>query len=88
MTEMVGRLARQCVLALLWVYSRCLSRLKPACCRFYPTCSAYAQQAVRQHGVLTGGWLTLRRLLRCHPFYRGPLHDPVPEKRQPAKRPD
>ena len=50
-------------------------------CRFYPTCSEYARIAFREHGLIRGGWLALRRILRCHPFHPGG-HDPVP----PARR--
>ena len=49
-------------------------------CRFYPSCSCYAHAAIEQHGALRGGWLALRRLLRCHPFNEGG-YDPVPDKR-------
>jgi uncharacterized protein len=49
-------------------------------CRFYPSCSCYAHAAIEQHGALRGGWLALRRLLRCHPFHEGG-YDPVPDKR-------
>ncbi len=49
-------------------------------CRYVPTCSEYAVEALQIHGALRGGWLTVRRLLRCHPF-GGAGHDPVPEKR-------
>ncbi len=73
------RMAVGCALALLWVYRNCVSPLKPPCCRFTPSCSAYAVEAVKRFGVLRGGWLATWRVLRCHPFYRGPLHDPVPE---------
>lgn len=58
-------------------YRRALSPLKPPSCRFEPTCSAYALEAVERYGPGRGGWLALRRLLRCHPFCRGG-YDPVP----------
>lgn len=47
-------------------------------CRFYPSCSQYAHDAVVRHGALAGGWLGLRRLLRCHPWHEGGI-DPVPD---------
>ncbi|MGN0773791.1 MAG: membrane protein insertion efficiency factor YidD [Candidatus Ventricola sp.] len=48
------------------------------CCRFTPTCSQYALEAITKYGALRGGYLALRRILRCHPFYKGDLYDPVP----------
>ena len=48
------------------------------CCRFTPTCSRYALEAVEKYGALKGGYLAVRRILRCHPFYKGDLFDPVP----------
>lgn len=50
-------------------------------CRFYPSCSCYAEEAVARFGVMRGGWLALRRLSRCHPWCEGGL-DPVPEKNE------
>ncbi|WP_081326314.1 membrane protein insertion efficiency factor YidD, partial [Paenibacillus polymyxa] len=50
-------------------------------CRFYPTCSQYGIEAVKTHGALKGGWLTLKRILKCHPFHPGGV-DPVPDKKQ------
>ena len=76
------RAAVAVVLAGLWLYRNCLSPLKPPCCRFYPTCSEYARTAITRFGLLHGGWLSLRRLLRCHPFYFGSACDPVPEPRK------
>lgn len=48
------------------------------CCRFVPTCSQYALEAIGKYGALKGGYLAVRRILRCHPFYKGDLYDPVP----------
>ena len=68
---------RVAILALIGVYRRCVSPLLPCACRFYPTCSAYAAEAVRRHGVLRGLRLAAGRLLRCHPLCEGGV-DPVP----------
>jgi putative membrane protein insertion efficiency factor len=62
-------------------YQRFVSPLKPPTCRFVPTCSAYAAEALSSHGALRGTWLTLRRLCRCHPW-GGHGHDPVPERQE------
>ena len=48
------------------------------CCRFTPTCSQYALEAITKYGALKGSYLAVRRILRCHPFYKGDLYDPVP----------
>ena len=58
-------------------YRRAISPLTPASCRFTPTCSAYAVEALERYGAARGLWLTLKRLLRCQPFCRGG-YDPVP----------
>ncbi|NIM63104.1 MAG: membrane protein insertion efficiency factor YidD [Acidobacteria bacterium] len=68
---------RRAMLALVRFYRRFVSPLLPPACRFEPTCSQYALEAIEMHGALKGGWLTLRRLLRCQPFSRGGF-DPVP----------
>ena len=65
------------VVALLTAYKRLVSPLVPACCRFHPSCSDYARQAVERHGVAHGLRLAAWRLLRCQPLSRGGL-DPVP----------
>lgn len=66
------------LLAAIRFYRRNISPARPSCCRFIPTCSQYALEAVERYGAVKGGWLALRRFLRCHPFYKGPLYDPVP----------
>ena len=58
-------------------YQYCISPLKPSCCRYTPTCSEYAVQALRKHGPLKGSWLALKRILSCHPW-GGSGYDPVP----------
>ena len=64
-------------IALLDVYKRFLSPLLPRACRFEPTCSVYAREAISRYGFGRGALLSLKRLLRCHPFHPGGL-DPVP----------
>ncbi len=68
---------RAVLLGLLAAYRRLVSPLLPPACRFYPTCSSYAAEAVRRHGALKGSFLTVKRLARCHPFCEGGV-DPVP----------
>jgi len=58
-------------------YQLLISPVLPPSCRFYPSCSEYARQAVFKHGAGKGSWLSFRRLVRCHPFHPGG-HDPVP----------
>ena len=74
------------LLAVLGAYRRGISPLLGPRCRFAPSCSAYAVEAVTSHGARRGGWLTVRRLLRCHPFHPGG-HDPVPPVRPSSATP-
>jgi putative membrane protein insertion efficiency factor len=70
-------LPARAVTGLLGLYKRFLSPLLPRACRFEPTCSVYAREAIEKHGLARGGALALRRLLKCQPFHRGGF-DPVP----------
>lgn len=70
-------LPRRALLALIRFYRRQISPNTPPSCRFIPTCSEYALQAVEKYGALKGGWLALRRILKCHPLHKGG-YDPVP----------
>ena len=66
------------LLALIRFYQRSISPLFPRRCRFIPTCSEYAREAVEKYGAAKGGLLALKRFLRCHPFHKGGWYDPVP----------
>ena len=74
---------KKILLALIRWYRREVSPSRPPCCRFIPTCSTYALEAVEVHGALKGGALAVWRVLRCHPFHRekGFIYDPVPPKK-------
>ena len=67
---------KKLLLLLIRFYQSAISPWFPARCRFRPTCSAYAYEAICKYGAIRGGWLALRRLLRCHPFYRGTILTP------------
>lgn len=70
---------KRAMLASLRFYKRRISPLLPPACKYMPTCSEYAMQAVERYGAVYGGYLAARRLLRCHPFAKGG-YDPVPER--------
>ena len=69
---------KQLLLALIRFYRKCISPYTPPACRFHPTCSQYGLEAIEKYGALKGGWLTVKRLCHCHPFYKGDWYDPVP----------
>lgn len=68
---------RRVLLFLIRLYQRTVSEVLPSTCRFYPSCSEYGYQAIARYGVFKGGWLAIRRVLRCHPLNPGG-YDPVP----------
>ena len=69
---------KKVLLAMIRFYQRKISPNSPPRCKFYPTCSAYAYQAITKYGAIKGGYLTCRRLCRCHPFTKRDYFDPVP----------
>lgn len=75
--RIAGRGAAGALILFVRAYQVVLSPLLPAACRFHPSCSAYAVEALQKHGAVRGGWLAARRVLRCNPFTAGG-YDPVP----------
>ena len=74
---------KKLLLRLIRFYRTAISPCRPPCCRFIPTCSTYAMEAIQVHGALKGSALALWRILRCHPFHRDKnyIYDPVPPKK-------
>ena len=70
-------LPKRLLIGLIRFYQRNISPRHPGCCRFIPTCSQYAMEAVTKYGAVKGGWMAFRRILRCNPFHKGG-YDPVP----------
>jgi putative membrane protein insertion efficiency factor len=75
----LGRFLGKLTIGLIWLYQRLISPILPASCRFYPSCSQYAKEAVDHHGFMKGSIYTVKRIGKCHPFHPGGL-DPVPGK--------
>ena len=69
---------KKLLLKLIKFYQRGISPFFPSRCRYSPTCSQYAVEAIEKYGAGKGLWLALKRFLRCHPFYKGDMYDPVP----------
>lgn len=69
---------KKLLLSLLKFYKKHISPSLPQACRFIPTCSEYAATAIEKYGAAKGVWFAARRLLKCHPFYKGDFYDPVP----------
>lgn len=75
--KILSKIASALALGLVHFYRYCISPLKPPSCRYTPTCSEYAIQAIKKHGAVKGSWLALKRIGRCHPW-GGHGYDPVP----------
>lgn len=73
---------KQMFLSLIRLYQRAVSGGTPPSCRYQPTCSHYGYEAIERYGAIKGSWLTVRRILRCHPFAPGG-YDPVPSSDRP-----
>jgi len=67
-------------MGLIRFYQMTFSVFLPSSCRFTPSCSQYGYEAINRYGLFKGGWMTVKRIGRCHPFYHGNLYDPVPER--------
>ena len=70
---------KKILILLIRFYQKFISPMFPAKCRFYPTCSEYTLEAVKEHGAIKGTYLGIKRILKCHPFHEGG-YDPVPKK--------
>lgn len=77
--EKISYALQQCLIFLIKIYQRLLSPILGTHCRFQPSCSHYAIEAIKTHSVMKGTWLTVKRILKCHPLHEGG-HDPVPPK--------
>ena len=75
--QFLSTILSKTMLGLIWFYRHCISPLTPAACRYTPTCSQYAVEAIKKYGPIKGGWLALKRILRCNPW-GGSGYDPVP----------
>ena len=75
---MLKKFPKRLLLGAIRFYQRYISPGLPPRCRFVPTCSQYALEAIEKYGPWKGGLLALKRFLRCHPFYKGDIYDPVP----------
>lgn len=81
----LSAIGRRIVYGLIRLYQWVISPVLPPSCRYAPSCSQYAAEAVMRHGALRGGWLAVRRLLRCHPW-GGAGFDPVPDRPATSRR--
>ena len=74
---MFNSILKGILLSIIWIYQRMISPIFPAACRYSPTCSNYAKEALKKHGVLKGGKMAIKRIFSCHPW-GGSGYDPVP----------
>jgi len=74
--QMFKKIGKNIGIGLITFYQRCVSPLFPPSCRFYPTCSQYTLEAIKKYGLIKGGYLGIKRILRCHPFNPGG-YDPL-----------
>ena len=70
---------KKILLGLIFFYQKAISPYLPNSCRYTPTCSQYAMEAIREYGAVRGGWMAVKRILRCNPFHEGG-YDPVPPR--------
>jgi putative membrane protein insertion efficiency factor len=80
----IGQLPRRLLVGLVTLYRLLVSPVLAPSCRYWPSCSEYAIEALRSHGAVRGSWLTARRICRCHPWSAGGV-DPVPPAASPSK---
>ncbi len=85
MLRVIIKLPSRMARGLIALYKKFISPLLPPACRFQPTCSQYCSEALEVHGFFKGGWLGMKRILRCNPFFKGG-HDPVPGAKRPGGR--
>jgi len=85
MLRVIIKLPSRMARGLIALYKKFISPLLPPACRFQPTCSQYCSEALDVHGFFKGGWLGMKRILRCNPFFKGG-HDPVPGAKRPGER--
>lgn len=75
--SLIKNAPKRILLAFIKFYRQAISPLFPPCCRYTPTCSEYAYTAIQRYGFLKGSWMSMKRILRCHPWHKGG-YDPVP----------
>lgn len=85
--SILNRFIKSIFMGIIKLYQIAISPMLGASCRFTPTCSAYALEAIQTHGVVRGGWLSIKRIARCHPYHAGGF-DPVPESNESLKQHD